>query len=118
MKYEPPKQRAKTSVEQVERIIEDNPGIMTREIFFMTEMSYSVINNAVRRLKNSGRIHRSNEDDGKIMRWAAGPAKDFVEPQEDEGKGMPKQVTIIDWESPKVAQQSWLSALEWEPGAK
>lgn len=116
MKYEPPKPRAKTSVEQVERIIKENPGIMTREIFFMTEMSYSVINNAVRRLKNSGRIHRSNEDDGKIMRWAAGPADDFVEPVEDEGKGQPKQVTVIDWESPKVSPQSWLSALEWKPG--
>lgn len=118
MTYQPPKLRASSSVERIERIIEDNPGIMTREIFFMTEMSYSVINNAVRRLKNSGRIHRSNEDDGKIMRWAAGPAADFIEPEEDEGKGLPNQVAVIDWESPKVSPQSWLSALEWKPGAK
>lgn len=105
--------------EQVLIYIGAHPGSTVNDVMGYMQSTRSAAKLVVRRLEEADRIHRISKEGATRIRFMTGPkpkVKAIVRRQAN--RDHPKQILTDTWTPPPVSPQSWLSALEWKPGAK
>lgn len=105
--------------EQVLSYIGTHPGSTVNDVMGYMQSTRSAAKLIVRRLEEADRIHRISKEGATRIRFVAGPKpKTKAAAKRPASRDHPHQVMTDTWAPPPVSPQSWLSALEWEPGSK
>lgn len=102
--------------EQIVDYIENRPGSTVNDVMAHMKSNRAAAKEALRRLEALGLIHRITREGASRIRYSAGPKPKPVKRLSTSDQ--PKQIQRKTWTAPPVSPQSWLSALEWKPGAK
>lgn len=98
-----------SNMQMVETHIEQHPRCTAREIVDALGLHMRGVQTIIERLRNNGRVKRSPSEATRPARWEIGLDHGITPKNPRDGAML--QRTVSEWEPPKVAPQSWLSAL-------